>query len=360
TVFVASNGADVELFLNGKSLGHGQVSDRYLFTFPDIAFAPGELKAVASRAGQVVATDSRHTVGAPVALRITPVTGQGGLLADGADVALFDVEAVDAKGDRCPTFQQRVDFEFTGPGTWRGGYNSGKINSINNPFLDLEAGINRVAVRAGRTAGKLSVTARSEGLKPAAASVDSRAFTGALPEMPRPVLAPQAPARTIVLAEAARPVVGPAMLGRFIQTLNYTAPYAGTVHVEINAADNRNAYVNSDIPFVALPGALVGADWVQADYRDALYSAVDLMELAVTSNTVVWIAHDNRLPRPSWLTKQFQPAGTALTVAGKKMDLFSRRVKTAESLTLGANTEDTTITQANMYIVFVNAAQPSP
>ena len=149
------------------------------------------------------------------------------------------------------------------------------------------------------------------------------------------------------------------MLGRFIQTLNYTAPYAGTVHVEINAADNRNAYVNIDIPFVALPGALVGADWVQADYRDALYSAVDLMELAVTGNTVVWIAHDNRLPRPAWLTKQFQPAGTALTVAGHKMDLFSRRVKTAESLTLGANTEDTTITQANMYLVFVNRALPA-
>ena len=359
TIYVASNGDDVELFLNSASLGHGQVSDRYLFTFPDTAFAPGELKAVAFRAGQVIATDTRRTVGAPVALRITPITGLGGLLADGADVALFDVEAVDAKGEHCPTFQQRVDFEFTGPGTWRGGYNSGKINSINNTFLDLEAGINRVAVRAGRTPGRLAVTARSEGLPSATASVESSAFTGALPGLPAPVLPKAAPPRHITVMAVAQPAVGPAMLGRFIQTLNYTAPYAGTVHVEINAADNRNAYVNIDRPFVALPGELVGADWVQADYRDALYSAVDLMELAVTGETVVWVAHDNRLPRPGWLTKQFQPASLTITLAGQKMDLFKRTVKNPESLTLGANTEDTRITAANMYVVFVNTAQPT-
>ena len=47
TIYAASNADDVELFVNGKSLGHGKVSDRYLFTFPDVAFSPGEIKAVA-------------------------------------------------------------------------------------------------------------------------------------------------------------------------------------------------------------------------------------------------------------------------------------------------------------------------
>ena len=45
-IYVTSNCQDVELFANGKSLGHGKVSDRYLFTFPDVAFEPGEIKAV--------------------------------------------------------------------------------------------------------------------------------------------------------------------------------------------------------------------------------------------------------------------------------------------------------------------------
>ena len=50
---------------------------------------------------------------------MTPITGPGGLHADGSDIALIDVEAVDAKGDRCSTLQQRVDFEMEGPGVWR-------------------------------------------------------------------------------------------------------------------------------------------------------------------------------------------------------------------------------------------------
>jgi len=355
TVYIASNADDVELFLNGRSLGHGKVSDRYLFTFADIAFSPGELKAVASSKGKVVATDARHTVGAPAALRLTPLTGPDGLVADGADIALFDVEAVDANGDRCPTFQQRVDFEFSGPGIWRGGYNSGKIDSINNLFLDLEAGINRVAVRAGRTPGRLTVSARGAGLTPASASVESHAFAGTLPASPAVVLPDHAPSRTIVAAtSAATKPTGPVMLGRFIKTLNYTAPNASIVHVELDARDGRNAYVNIDSPFAGLPDALVGADWVQVDNRDALYSAEDLMQLAAASHTVVWIAHDGRLPRPRWLTKQFPPTKQAITVAGRKLDLFRRDTRDNESLTLGANTENTSLTEAAMYLVFVS------
>jgi beta-galactosidase len=360
TIYVASNGDNVELFLNGQSLGHGKISNRYLFTFADIAFVPGELKAVASRAGQVIATATEHTVGAPVALRLTSLVGPGGVIADGADVALFDVEAVDAKGDRVPTFQQKVDFDFTGPGIWRGGYNSGKINSTNHTSLDLEAGINRVAVRAGRTAGKLTLTARSEGLKPASISVESVAYAGALPTVPAAKL-PSQPVRTIgATMTATTKSSGTMLLGKFIKTLNYTAPNASIVHVEIDARDGKNAYVNIDSPFTALPAALQGADWVQADNRDALYSAVDLIELAVANHATVWIAHDHRLPPPSWLTKQFKPANLTINVAGQAMDLYRHDVKPNASLTLGANTENTRLTEGNMYLVFVGAADKIP
>ena len=355
-LYVVSNAERVELFLNGQSLGAGKVSDRYLFTFPETAFAPGELKAVATRAGRVVATDVKRTAGAPVALRLTPITAPGGLRADGSDIALFDVEALDAQGQRCPTVEQRVDFTFTGPGTWRGGYDSGKIDSTNNLFLDLEAGINRVAVRAGRTPGKLTVTARSAGLTEATASITSVAFTGAAPVAGHVTLPAQAPARTITAAAApAAKATGPIMLGKFIKTLNYTAPNAAIVHVEVDARPGKSAYVNADTPFAALPPALLGADWVQADNRDATYSAVDLMELAVTAGTTVTIAHDDRLPRPAWLTKQFSPTGAKLTVAGQSLSLFATTTPRDASFTLGANTEDTRIQAAAMYIVFANA-----
>jgi len=65
TVYVASNCEDVELFVNGKSLGHGKNSDRYLFTFENVAWETGEIKAVAYKNSQPLTAQSKHTVGAP-------------------------------------------------------------------------------------------------------------------------------------------------------------------------------------------------------------------------------------------------------------------------------------------------------
>ena len=81
------------------------------------------------------------------------------------------------------------------------------------------------------------------------------------------------------------------------------------------------------------------------------------MELAVTAQSTVWIAHDRRLPRPAWLTKLFQPTKESITIAGRPMDLFRHNANTDESLTLGANTEDTSRKEGNLYLVFVNAVK---
>jgi beta-galactosidase len=91
------------------------------------------------------------------------------------DVALIDLEVVDAKGARCPTDDARVDFTCSGPGIWRGGYNSGKTDSTNNLYLNTELGVNRVAVRSTLTPGTITVTAKREGLKPAQVQVASKA-----------------------------------------------------------------------------------------------------------------------------------------------------------------------------------------
>jgi beta-galactosidase len=144
------------------------------------------------------------------------------------------------------------------------------------------------------------------------------------------------------------------MLGKFIKTLNYTAPNAAIVHVEVDARQGKNAYVNAETPFPALPAELVGADWVQADDRDSTYSAVDLMEIAVIAGSTVTIAHDDRLPRPAWLTKQFKPTGAKIIVTGQSLSLFAYTTKKDASFTLGANTEDTRIQAAAMYVVFVS------
>jgi beta-galactosidase len=166
TMYVICNCPAVELFLNGQSIGKStNSSNGFVFAFPEVAWQPGTLKAVGmEKDGKAACSQELTTAGPPVAIRLTPMVGPGGLRADGADVALVDVEVVDAKGDRCPTDHARIDFAVKGPAIWRGGYNSGKVNSTNNLYLDTECGINRVSIRSTFTSGQISVTASRPGL----------------------------------------------------------------------------------------------------------------------------------------------------------------------------------------------------
>ena len=197
TMYVAASHCDqVELFLNGKSLGvqtqpttfvdpyrggRQQGSELLIgentgcvYAFPGVAFVPGTIKAVASKGGQMVAQTELTTAGAPAAIRLTVHTGPQGLLADGSDVVLVDFEVVDAQGRRCPTDEARVDFAIDGPAVWRGGLNSAMLDSTNNLYLSTECGINRVAIRSTQTPGTITLKASREGLTPAEVKIESQ------------------------------------------------------------------------------------------------------------------------------------------------------------------------------------------
>jgi beta-galactosidase len=175
TVYVAASHCDsVELFVNGKSKGVASTpTNGFIFAFPQIQFEPGKISAVAKAAGKTVAQEEIPTAGDAKSIKLTPHTGPHGLQADGSDVAFFDVEVVDAQGRRCPTDEARVDFKLDGPAIWRGGYNSGKTDSINNLWLDTECGINRVAIRSTLTPGAIKLTVTREALNSATITVDS-------------------------------------------------------------------------------------------------------------------------------------------------------------------------------------------
>ena len=179
TIYVAANHCDaVELFVNGQSLGKSSTPlNGYIFAFPQIKFAAGKISAVASAKGKIVTQDEIETAGEPKKIELTPHVSPNGFLADGSDVAFFDVEVVDAQGRRCPTDEARVDFKLDGAAIWRGGYNSGKINSVNNLWLDTECGINRVAIRSTLAPGKITLTATRNGLEPATIQLESKPVT---------------------------------------------------------------------------------------------------------------------------------------------------------------------------------------
>ena len=97
------------------------------------------------------------------------------------------------------------------------------------------------------------------------------------------------------------------MVGRFTKSFNYSGPSSYLVHVETQARNGKNAYVDIDAPFAGLPADLEGADWVQASSRESLYNAVDLMEVSVVAGATVWIAHDDRLVRPAMVVVSKKP-----------------------------------------------------
>jgi beta-galactosidase len=180
TMYVISNAESVELLLNGKSLGvNKQPDSNYIFAFPDVEFVPGTLKAVATDKSKVVAAQELTTAGPAAKITLTPIVGPNGLQADGIDVALIDVQVVDAKGMRVPCDDARIDFTGSGPAVWRGGYNSGKLDSTNNLYLNTECGINRVSLRSTRVPGTITITASRNGLAPAKVTIVSNAVQAA-------------------------------------------------------------------------------------------------------------------------------------------------------------------------------------
>ena len=165
TVTVVSSAEQVELFLNGVSLGRGERSEHFLFTFKDVAWQAGALRAVGYGAdGAVVCDATVNTAGAPATLHLTARTAPGGLRADGADLALLEVEVVDAAGQRNPIALDMVDFKVDGPAEWRGGIAQGPDNYILAKSLPVEGGVNRVFVRSTTQAGDIVVHASAKGL----------------------------------------------------------------------------------------------------------------------------------------------------------------------------------------------------
>lgn len=165
-IYVVSSAERVELTLNGKSLGEGERSFQFLFTFPDVAFEAGRLEAVGYDAkGRECCRTALQTAGTPAAIRLKAIQSPAGWKADGADMVLVEVEVTDAEGRRCPLANHPIHFEVEGPAEWRGGIAQGPDNYILSQDLPVECGINRALLRSLTKAGKVRIKATAEGLQ---------------------------------------------------------------------------------------------------------------------------------------------------------------------------------------------------
>lgn len=171
-ITVISTADAVELFVNNISLGKGLRSKRFLFTFKNVQFKPGVIKAVGyDKSGKKVCENEIKTAGKPYALKLSAIERPGGTLANANDLAIVQVEVVDEKGNRCPTALNRVDFKVEGNGIFVGGIAQGPDNYIGVPSLPVECGVNRIMVRSTEKEGVITIKATSESLKSDAITV---------------------------------------------------------------------------------------------------------------------------------------------------------------------------------------------
>ena len=357
TMYAVSNCDRVELFVNGKSLGYGQRNDTYLFEFPKVKWQEGSVKAIAYNDGSAVASQEKKTAGKPHRVKLTSITGLTGLRATGSDVVLVDCEVVDKDGNRCPTFQGRIDFAMSGPGVWRGGYNSGKAKSTNNTWLDIEAGINRVAIRSTLTPGVINLRGEVNGIKVDEIEIVSHPViinAGLSMELPpvskqiklTPPLDPVAPEWTLTSHDKTDE-----LSGTLILDVSYSGPTQGC-RVKTNLQNGDRIYTDRNYIFSDLPAYLADAEHIQLPNNDKRYSALDLIQFGAGTDAYIYVAHDDRLPEPTWLSSAFTATGDHILINNSSMSLFRKAIAKGGVLTLGGNTDGETPSACNLYIVF--------
>lgn len=181
SLYTYTNGDEVELFLNGKSLGVKKNSNdpklRARIKWDNIAYAPGTLVAVAKKNGRVVARHQIETTGEAVALKLIP--DMETWHADGKDLMHVRIYAVDKKGRRVLNVKDAKAFDkltFTVKGDANiVAVDNGNIASdeLHIGKTQLEKSIQRhlfqgsalVILRAGDKPGKIELSVEGEKMK---------------------------------------------------------------------------------------------------------------------------------------------------------------------------------------------------
>jgi beta-galactosidase len=192
-VMCYTNAEEVELFLNGKSLGKKkrfsepvdlpvgagisadkkfQSKYRLMWQAP---YAPGTLKAVAYEGGKSVATTEVKTAGAPA--RIVLAADRAAIAADGDDLSFVTVRVEDKDGNFCPMADTLVKFKLDGPAKIAG-VDNGNPATVESFQADNRKAFNGLAlliVRGERgKAGRVKITATADGLRSGETTVTTK------------------------------------------------------------------------------------------------------------------------------------------------------------------------------------------
>jgi beta-galactosidase len=156
---------EVELFLNGKSLGIKKKENDELHVCWRIPFEPGTLKAISRKDGKEVLSKELKTAGEPVSIRLT--ADREVIQATGKDLAFITAEVLDKDGNVVPTANPLLQFTAEGEGDIAGTDNGDPTNpnSLKKPERNLFNGKCLVVVQGRNKKGTIQLTASSVKLK---------------------------------------------------------------------------------------------------------------------------------------------------------------------------------------------------
>jgi beta-galactosidase len=171
-VEVYSNCEEVELLLNGKSLGSKPHPADDAARVWNVPFEPGTIRAVGKNKGKIVATHELRTAGKPA--RIVLAADRSKLASSWDDVVYVTASVVDENGVLVPNADQLVAFRATGPGVIAA-VDSGS-NASHEPFQASERHAYQgqcLAIVKASSAGRITVTASAPGLAAATANIEA-------------------------------------------------------------------------------------------------------------------------------------------------------------------------------------------
>ncbi len=174
-VWAYYNQADeVELYLNGKSLGTRQKTDSTYHVSWRVPFAPGTLRAVSRQGGKEVLVKEIHTASEPVRLVLIP--DRSVIQADGSDLSFVTVEVCDIDGNLVPDATPLIRFSVDGPGEIAGTDNGdpNDPNSLRKPKRQAYYGKALAVIRSEGRQGDIHLKAVAEGLPEATITIRAR------------------------------------------------------------------------------------------------------------------------------------------------------------------------------------------
>ncbi|PWK75276.1 beta-galactosidase [Mucilaginibacter oryzae] len=159
-----NNADEVELYLNGKSVGIKKKTGDDLHVMWRLKFEPGTLKAVSRKNGKVVLTREIRTAGAPAKVEL--IADRSLIKADGKDLSFVTVKILDKDGNIVPDADNKVNFKITGEGFIAGVDNGDPVNhdSFKVNYRKAFHGLALAIVQAKEKAGNITLSATADGL----------------------------------------------------------------------------------------------------------------------------------------------------------------------------------------------------